>query len=153
MDNKCGMNMYKEIKANIWDFKDDIKIITTNGNIGKGNRAVMGKGLALDAAQRCKTIQEELAYRILLHGNHCYYFPQHKIITFPTKVNFWEKSNLSLIRMSMKELYLMCCKENIHRVIFPHVGCQNGGLNWKDVKRKIEEILQMDEVEFIIVEK
>jgi len=38
--------MIKETESNIWNFKDNIKVITTNGNIRKDGKAVMGKGLA-----------------------------------------------------------------------------------------------------------
>lgn len=149
--------MYKEIEANIWDYEDDVKVITTNGNIRKDGKAVMGRGLALQASKNFPMLSTYLGEYIFLHknesdkGNRCYYFPNMKIITFPTKKNFWENSDYDLIKKSMKELYNICIDYNIKRIIFPHVGCNNGGLTWENVKPKIEEFLNCKEIEFIIV--
>ncbi len=151
--------MYKEVDTDIWSFKNDVKVITTNGNVKKdkntlGYRAVMGKGLALQAAQKFSNLPMLLSDNIMYYGkNKCFYFPQYKIITFPTKYNFWEKSDYNLIRDSMEELYKICCENDIHKVIFPHVGCSNGGLDWQIVKNKIVDILEQLNIEFIIVRK
>lgn len=146
--------MYKEIVADIWDkqFENDIKVITTNGNVKKDSRAVMGKGLALQASLKYFDLDMKLGENILYNGNRVFYYPEYKIITFPTKHNWWENSDLDLIYKSMIQLYNLCCYFNIKKVIFTHVGCNNGGLNWKNVKLKINDILSNNNIEFIIVE-
>ncbi len=151
--------MYKEIKANIWDFEDDVKVITTNGIVKRDGTAVMGKGLALQASNNFPMLSTYLGEYINLHknendnGNRCYYFPNMKIITFPTKHNWRENSDYNLICKSMRELYNLYINYNINKIIFPHVGCSNGGLLWKNVKERIESILNSNNIEFIVVEQ
>jgi len=160
--------MYKEIVADIWSFENDVKVITTNGNVkgvkikefnGKSPyRAVMGKGLALQASKNYPLLPELLANNIMFNsndldkGNRCYYFPEFKIITFPTKHNFYHKASYDLIEKSTKELIDICIKKNIKRIIFPKVGCLNGGLSWFSVKNVIQKYLDDSNIEFIIVD-
>lgn len=144
--------MYKEIVANIWDFKDDVKVITTNGAVYHG-KAVMGAGLALQASSRYDLLPNFLGIEIISHGNHCYYFPDYKIITFPTKSReFWKKSSYDLIIQSMNELIDICKRNGIDKIIFPHVGCKNGGLKWENVKEKILKILYHPNINFVVVD-
>lgn len=144
--------MYKEIKANIWDFDNDVKVITTNGNVKKNGENVMGKGTALQARQVYPRLPLMHGENIKIYGNDVFYYPIYKIICFPTKHNWWEKSDLDLIRTSMKHLYHICAENNIRKVIMPKVGCNNGGLEWEVVKQKVIDILEYPSVEFVIVD-
>lgn len=50
-------------------------------------------------------------------------------------------SSMELILQSSHELIELLNKENFDSVILPRPGCGNGGLNWVDVKKEIEKIL------------
>jgi len=141
--------MIKEINGNIWTF-DETKVITTNGNVKTNGSAVMGKGLALQASLRFPFLSEELADKLNEFGNRCFYFSDYDLITFPTKNNWWDDSNLDLIRKSMLELVDICKSENIKKVVMPRPGCKNGRLNWHDVRSKIIDIITESDIEFII---
>ncbi len=143
--------MFKEVKDDIWNFPNDIKIITTNGNIRKCGEAVMGKGIALQASKRFRYLASMYAIHIKNNNISCAYYPQYKLILFPTKYNWWESSNLKLIRKSMEELLKICSDNSIKKVIMPKVGCGNGLLQWNSVKKIIEDILMSKDIEFIIV--
>jgi hypothetical protein len=125
-------------------------IITTNGIIKKNGLAVMGAGLAKLAAQTYPQLPEQLAYFLEIHGNRCFRFPQYKVITFPTKYHFKDKSDIDLIVKSLEELKLMIEKFDIQKVYMPRVGCRNGQLEWSEVKPVIEFHLcgVWDKIEF-----
>ncbi len=143
--------MYKEVKDDIWNYPDNIKVITTNGNIKKNGNAVLGKGIALQASRRFQDLAFRYANHIKINTLSCAYYPSYKLILFPTKYNYWQNASLILIRKSMEETLKICKNNNIKKVIMPKVGCGNGLLYWNSVKRTIEDILMSKDIEFVIV--
>jgi len=149
-----------EITGNIWDFKSPTTpiCITTNGFTKKNGECVMGRGIALQAKQRYPQLPFLLGERLKQMGNRVYYFPELDIITFPTKHNWFENSDPSLIHKSACELYHMCTNDYINtadsygweKVYLVRPGCSNGKLDWQDVKPIIEPILIGDN--FVVVQ-
>jgi len=144
--------MITEINKNLWDFDSEqyYRVITTNGNIKKNNEAVMGKGIALQSAQRYKQLPSELAKRLKLYGNVVNIFPEYKIITFPTKNNWRDNSTYELIEKSCNNLLMLCKYIDIKKIVMPKVGCSNGGLEWKKVKKILYEKLDKTDIDVII---
>jgi len=138
-----------ETTGNIWDQKCDWLCITTNCVINKAGRCVMGKGTALQAKQRCPDIDLILAQKIKEKGNivHCLLKYEDKwIISFPTKNDWRNPSDLDLIKSSAKQLkqhYNVQTKKPI--VMLPRPGCSNGQLEWEEVKEVIAPILVEDD--------
>ena len=62
----------REITGNIWDFYAQGKwiVITTNGNTKSNGEAIMGRGVALEAAQRLPELPQMLGQRLRAGGNH-----------------------------------------------------------------------------------
>lgn len=116
-------------------------VIPTNGTITRLSTVVMGAGLAKDAAERFPTLSRELASRVLLDGNRVQYFPQYFLFTFPTKHNWWEYADLSLIQESCKQLNQLMATHNLKRVFMPKVGCGHGKLEWATVLRMLKRFL------------
>ncbi len=78
------------IKQNIWDFLGvaDAICITTNGFVKSNNRAVMGRGIALDTKNKFKDIDLILGKKIKKSGNIVnYIIKEHgtTIVSFPVK--------------------------------------------------------------------
>lgn len=152
----------KEVTGNIWDYhkQGNWIVITTNGNINKVGECIMGRGIALEAKKRFPLLPKQLGNTITEHGNHVHRFfclydfpdaPITKIITFPTKHNWWEKSDLALIERSCEELVdtVSMFLHNYELVYLVRPGCNNGQLEWKDVKLVLEKHLDN---RFIIVD-
>lgn len=116
-------------------------VIPTNGTVSRLSTAVMGAGLAKDAAERFPTLPRELAARILADGNRVHYFPQYHLFTFPTKYNWWEDADLSLIQESCKQLNQLMATHHVQRVFLPKVGCGHGQLAWDAVLRVLKRFL------------
>lgn len=132
----------KEIAGNIWDFYPGHAIvITTNGNVKKKNgECVMGRGCAKEAKDRFPWIAKELGFRIKRYGNHVHLLGQG-IISFPTKHNWWEDSDISLIERSTQELVAIVNEIGWDSVVLPRPGCSNGRLEWDEVKPVLEKYL------------
>jgi len=138
--------------GNIWDrHKNGAWIcITTNGTIRGDGACIMGRGVALQAKRRYPQLPYEIGANIARIGNHCCVLKKYKIITFPVKWRYNNKANINLISESAHELMEILDKHGIYKVYLPKPGCNNGKLDWNDVKAVIETIL--DE-RVIIVDK
>lgn len=131
--------MFQEIKKNVWD----AVCVTTNGNIKKDGNAVMGKGIALAFKMNFPGIDKVLASELEKFGNRINYLGMWnfqgnvvRVFSFPTKHNWWDKSDLDLIVKSAKELQVIANHYN-YKILLPRPGCNNGQLDWKDVKEAI----------------
>ena len=145
----------KEIKGNIWDYYDKGHwiVITTNGNVKTNGEAVMGKGIALQAKQKFPDLPHMLGQQILSLGNILHHWGQEGLIFFPTKHNWWEKADIKLIEEStsqLKEFFDNIITDYPTPVYLVRPGCNNGKLEWKDVKPILEKYL---DDRFIVVER
>lgn len=59
------------------------------------------------------------------------------IINFPTKKHWRNPSKIEFIRDGLVDLTLRVRELGIESIAIPPLGCGNGGLNWRDVKREI----------------
>lgn len=137
--------------GNMWYEPADALVITTNGIIKGNGEAVMGAGIALQAKTKYPSLPRELARR-LGSGNHTYLIPQsdgRNIVTFPTKHDWRDKSDLNLIKQSAEELVELADANDWTCVVMPKPGCANGMLSWIDVKAVIDPIL---DDRFIVVD-
>jgi len=93
----------KEVFGNLWDFDGTIAI-TTNSFVKRDGSCVMGRGCAKEAAVRFEWLPRKLGAAISKHGNHVFYFPEYRLITFPVKHVWWEPADPKLIERSAREL-------------------------------------------------
>jgi hypothetical protein len=160
----------KEVTGDIWKLsRNAYMTVTTNGYVNRKGQCVMGRGIALEVAQRWPQVPLELGHLIQMHGNHVYdlgpyhyitrqpdpsYF--HHLISFPVKHTWSEPGDLKLIQRSAIELAgLEVFKLNRSRginlkVYMTRPGCGNGRRTWEEVKPILAPIL--DDL-FIIVER
>lgn len=131
--------------------------VTTNGDIRKDGRAVMGAGIAREVRDRFPGIDKILAQKLKARGNRVSYLcdvPEFgikaRLLSFPTKNHWQDDSSLELIEASARELaaqfrraseYYLQAGERSPIVIIPRPGCSNGRLDWKLVKSRIAPIL------------
>lgn len=125
----------KEITGDLWDFHKagHWVVITTNGDVTRAGLAVMGRGVAREAALRFTGIAAELAYRLRVHGNHVHAFGgERHLLTFPVKHHWQERADLELIKRSVEEL--KDAAQGFDTIYMPRPGCGNGKLKWEDVR-------------------
>lgn len=133
-----------ELEANLWDLHaaGATICITTNGAVRKDGACVMGRGCALEAARKYPRLPYQLGAQIQSFGNHAYYFPDYRILSFPVKHHWSEEADLELIKRSCHRLELWLEKNpDVEMVYLPRPGCGNGRLRWADIKREIADLL------------
>lgn len=133
-----------EYVGDIWDkyFDSFIRCILTNGLVKSDCSAIMGAGIAKQAAERYSSLPRELGMLLHANGNNCYYFPRFNLITFPTKYHYKDYSSLDLIIKSCLQLNELIEKYHIEKCVLPRPGCGYGKLNWRnDVQPAIRNIL------------
>jgi O-acetyl-ADP-ribose deacetylase (regulator of RNase III) len=60
------------------------------------------------------------------------------VINFPTKKHWRGKSRLEYVEAGLRSLIEVIRSERIHSVAVPPLGCGSGGLDWEQVKSRIE---------------
>lgn len=140
----------KELEIDIHELWKNKKwtCITTNGYVTIEGKVVMGRGVAKEAKDQYPKLPKQLGDAIKKYGNTVLVFPDYKIITFPTKYNWFENSNIKLITRSFDQLKLILDTMNIDEIYLPRPGCSNGKLKWLKVKKELEPIYD-DRVIFI----
>ena len=108
--------------------------VTTNGVVKKDGHAVMGKGIAKEADDRY-ACSKRLGDMLNAYGNHVYALKivaeGFHLVSFPTKYDWRDDSDINLIIQSAKELVSLCNQIGIKRCYLPKPGCANGRLNWE----------------------
>jgi hypothetical protein len=142
--------MKANIKGNIWDYHTGPSwvVVTTNGYIKTNGLAVMGRGIALQAAKRYPTLPAKLGHLLERNGNHVFLFKEYNLITFPVKHAWNEKADLNLIQRSVDELISIADTEDLRTIYLTKPGCGNGQLDWLNV----EPLLKPLDNRFILID-
>ena len=117
-------------------------IVNTVNTVG-----VMGKGIALQFKRKwpanmkayeaaCKR-GEVVPGNMFVFDNGGLVEPKF-IINFPTKRHWRQPSRLADIEAGLVDLVAVVKRLNIRSIAIPPLGCGNGGLNWDDVRSRIE---------------
>jgi len=111
---------------------------------------VMGKGIALQFKERfpmnfkvyadaCKKGEMQVG-KMLVVKEHTLQ-GEKIIINFPTKVEWFKKSQYSYIEDGLKDLAKVIEEYKIKSIAIPPLGCGNGGLKWEKVKPMMDQYL------------
>ena len=150
----------KEIEGNLFDYRGNgnILVIPTNGQYKYGPQvAIMGAGVAKQAAMIWPTLPHMLGRELARHGNVVHRISLKSALgdelvwTFPTKDNWAENSKLHLIEKSAEALARHLDEmTEAHMVYLPRVGCGLGKLKWEDVKQILEKYF---DARFTVIER
>ncbi|PKE62176.1 macro domain-containing protein [Macrococcoides caseolyticum] len=120
---------------------------------------VMGKGLAYQFKKRYPEMVKD--YQQFCKDGHLrpgkvHYYEQStpKIINFPTKDKWRQKSKISYIEDGLDALVDVLVSNNVKSIAIPPLGAGNGGLSWIEVKKVIESKLNhlSNEIEIKVYE-
>lgn len=132
-----------EIKGDLWADHGErvVRCITTNGATRKDGSAIMGRGCALEASQRCRGLQQKLGRHLKVKGNiMAVFMSDYGIVTFPVKRHWAEEADPKLIATSAKHLKSLAGMFPGHTFLLPRPGCGNGRLDWFDVKPLLKDL-------------
>jgi O-acetyl-ADP-ribose deacetylase (regulator of RNase III) len=108
---------------------------------------IMGKGIALQfrlAFPRNFELYQSACKRGDVVPGKMFVVPTNRldnpkyIINFPTKRHWKGKSRIEDIDAGLVDLVEVVRRENIKSVAIPPLGCGNGGLDWNEVRPRIE---------------
>ncbi len=111
---------------------------------------VMGRGIALQFKKRfpenfkayataCKQ-NEVQPGRMFTFDSRLFVNPRF-VINFPTKRHWRGKSRMEDIESGLADLVRVIGENEIHSIALPPLGCGLGGLDWPEVKARIERVL------------
>lgn len=134
--------MIEIAKGNLLEAPVEALVNTVN------TQGIMGKGIALQFKQAFPAMFRDYekackAGEVRLGQVHVYNLGgltggPRWIINFPTKGHWREQSRLSDIDAGLRELVATVRHLGIRSIAVPPLGCGNGGLNWTDVRPRIE---------------
>jgi len=116
--------------------------VPTNLVVGMGVRAVMGGGIAKQAAVRYPVLPG--LYGAHLKGNlrrHLYWWRLGGIICLPTKVHWREDSDLELLEDGLRQLRTACLVRTLGDIRLPRIGAGLGRLPWAVVEQSVVRTL------------
>jgi len=128
----------QEASDDIWNYQGRAVIaITTSGSYARTGKAVMGRGVARQAALRFPELPLQLGEFLQKEGNHVHRLAGD-IVSFPVEESAWACPELRLIARSAEELREMADREGWPLVVVPRPGCGGGGLDWREVRPLLE---------------
>jgi hypothetical protein len=128
-----------EACGDIWEHLGRAVIaVTTSGSVTRDGKAVMGRGVASQAAQRFPGLPCVLGLLLKNAGNHVHPLGEG-IVSFPVEESAWACPDLRLISRSAQELRELADREGWEMVVVPRPGCGGGGLEWREVRPLLEE--------------
>ena len=135
----------REAVGDLWTYQCNARCVNTNGIVKRDGSLVMGRGIALEAAQRYPDLPKMLGRCVRAQGNLVFsVWPEGSdaaIVSFPTKYHWSEGSKLDLIERSAHRLLALTNEMKWNVVVLPWPGCGNGGLKPIDVRPVIGPIL------------
>jgi len=147
--------MITYVKGDLLDAPVEALVNTVN-TVG-----VMGKGIALqfkekfqmnfklyaDASKKGEIVIGKMfvVREALLDGERI-------IINFPTKTEWYRKSQYNFIEEGLQDLVQVIASYGIRSIAVPPLGCGNGGLQWNKVKAMMEKYLGNVPADILIYE-
>src|SRR5262245_37177465 len=136
--------MIEEVRGNLLDADVDALVNTVN-TVG-----VMGKGVALQFKQAfpenykayraaCQRSEVQLGEMFVFDTGRL--GSQRYIINFPTKQHWRARSRLSDVESGLRDLARVIRDYQITSVAVPALGCGSGGLDWRQVRSRIFDML------------
>jgi len=130
----------KTIIGDLWD-QNGWKVIPTNLSVNKDGLAVLGRGVALQAARHVRHLREEYGRFLQEHDQpRLYVFPPLSLILLSVKRRWSDQADLRFIARGCRALADTSPQE-CPRVSLPLLGCGFGELREQDVRPLLEKWL------------
>jgi O-acetyl-ADP-ribose deacetylase (regulator of RNase III) len=127
--------------GDLWKYPAQYRAFLTNGIVTKDGLLVMGAGVAKQAKERYPHLPAALGRMVKALGNRPFLMEAEGLISFPTKHNWRDQSDVELIRRSAVKVVDLVDRVRARSVAMPRPGCGLGNLDWADVKKVIGPIL------------
>lgn len=143
-----GRGRMREEAGDLFTYPADAIVIPTNTTVRRDGRAVMGAGVAKQAAERWPWLALSLGNRLRRDSPRraaMTYFEVGEtlsVVCLPTKRDWRDPADLDLIRIEAGRLVACADLCRWRTVALPRLGCGLGGLDWEtDVRLILSPIL------------
>lgn len=127
----------------------DAVCFTSNGIVKANGELVMGAGIAKAIKDKWPDLPKRFGALVKLEGNIVNYHEQQIrydrdifVVSFPTKHNWRDNSDIDLIKKSAHSLVQLADRLGVwKKVALTRPGCGLGGLSWSEVKKVLSPIL------------
>lgn len=126
----------------------DAICFTSNGVVKANGDLVMGAGVAKQFRDKFPGLAKMIGARRRVLGQHVHFwagkangYNRPDLVSFPTKNDWRDPSDIQLIKQSAEELMHMADVRKWQKVYLPRPGIGLGGLSWDKVKMELEKIL------------
>lgn len=136
-----------EVKGDFFEYAEqecpEVLVCTINQIVRANGELVMGAGIAkafrdkyrgLAAAWGAQTKYKESG--VIYSISDCTEF----LVGFPTKYDWKDKSDIELIKKSLKELEQMVDDFSFDSVLMTRPGCGNGGFEWSEIRPLLKHL-------------
>ena len=125
---------------------------------------IMGLGIALEFKKRypdnfkfyaeaCKREEVQPGQMFVYDAEPPPLFGPRYIINFPTKRHWRSEARMEYIESGLVSLVEVIKAKNIRSIAIPSLGCGLGGLDWEEVKPRIESALDvLEDVQVFVYE-
>jgi hypothetical protein len=133
----------QEVTGDLWDFhRQGAWIgIPTNCVLRANGEAVMGAGLAKQAAIRFPDFPWILGQQLQRGNADCFAWPQQRLMAIPTKSHWRDPSSLALIQRSIISAIALLDQYRISKLYCPRLGCGLGQLDWTTVHDRLAPLV------------
>lgn len=142
-----------EIQGDYWEEVKkggyDAIVCTTNKIVKANGELVMGVGIALDFKKKFPFLPKKWGEILNKRGQNQGIIvsqvfdifnengSQKYVVAFPTKQDWRNDSDITLIRKSSQQLKFLVDALGLKKVLMTRPGCGMGKLKWDDVKKEI----------------
>lgn len=134
----------RELTGDLFSYPADAVCIPVNWRTKRNGDAVMGAGVAKQAAERWPELPGFLG-RVIRHHELAVHAIRSDdgpyLVMFPTKQDWREPSSTALIERMVTQLVWFTTEYGWRTVVLPRLGCGHGGLDWSDVRPVLERHL------------
>ncbi|MFY0664302.1 MAG: macro domain-containing protein [Natronospirillum sp.] len=119
-----------------------VNTVNTVGVMGKGIALMFKKRFPVNMnaySQACKQGQVHIGQMFVTETGEL--MGPRWIVNFPTKQHWRDSSQMEWIETGLQDLRRFIVQEQVNSIAIPALGAGNGGLNWDDVKHRIEDVL------------
>lgn len=118
--------------------EDEWIVIPTNLQVRQDGEAVMGAGLARQAAERYPSLARQYGAS-LRDGRTRLAVHSFRLLLAPTKSKWREPADLTLLEGTIGAVAGWSRRHPDCRVLVPALGCGRGDLEWDDVRPMLQE--------------
>jgi len=149
------------VYGDIWTYhqRGAWAVIPTNTTVNSKGEAVMGAGLAKQAAERYPGLPRMYGETLKLYANQRFdwcteFFEEFRLVCLPTKDDWRKPSEMWMLESSLAQFLMdaKICFPTAHFAL-PPLGCGCGGLDWETQVRTLLERYLTDDRFAVVLPK